>query len=175
MSESPAPESLPREIAPPPELEARIVSALREQALLKARRTVPWLQATAAIVVFAGGMLIGRTMPARPATSAAIAGGPRFLFMLTDAPAVVDDRLRAEEYRQWAIDQQSAGRQITGERLADTGVGVVSGGSAPIAAPEVQGFFIVSASSIDDAVAVARSSPHVRAGGTIIVRPIDTP
>ena len=63
----------------------------------------------------------------------------------------------------------------TGERLADSGVAVMRHGSAPIARAEVQGFFVVSASSMDDAVAVARSSPHVQSGGTIIVRPIDTP
>jgi hypothetical protein len=40
---------------------------------------------------------------------------------------------------------------------------------------EVQGFFVVSAASLEEAAAVARSSPHVRDGGRIVVRPIDTP
>ena len=34
------------------------------------------------------------------------------------------------------------------------------------------GFFIISASSQEDAVSVARGSPHVRHGGTIVVRPL---
>ena len=71
--------------------------------------------------------------------------------------------------------QRDAGRQISGERLADSGVAVGMRGELPIARAEVQGFFVVSASTMDDAVAVARSSPHVQSGGTIIVRPIDTP
>jgi hypothetical protein len=175
MSEFPGPESLPREIAPPPELEARVVSALRAEGLLKPRARIPWMQAAAAVVLLAGGIAIGRAMaPAVPNPSAA-SGASRFLFMLTDAAVQGDDRATAEAYKQWAIEQRKAGRQISGERLANSGVAVVRGGSGPIHAPEVQGFFVVSAQDIDEAVAVARSSPHVQSGGTILVRPIDTP
>src|SRR5687767_1022842 len=99
----------------------------------------------------------------------------RFLFLLTDADTSGDDAARAEAYRRWAVAQREAGRQISGERLDDSGFAVMREGVAAIARAEVQGYFVVSASTMDDAIAVARSSPHVQSGGTIIVRPIDTP
>jgi hypothetical protein len=36
----------------------------------------------------------------------------------------------------------------------------------------VRGFFIISAGSFEDALAVARGCPHLRHGGAILVRPI---
>jgi hypothetical protein len=166
--------SLGREISPPPALEARIVAGLRDQGLVRSSPRWPWLQAAAAIVLLAAGVALGRSTAAPPASPAS-APSNRYLFLLTDADASGDDAQRAEAYRRWAVDQRSAGRQISGERLAPSGVAVVRNGSAAVVSPEVQGFFVVSASDIEDAAAVARSSPHVQNGGVIIVRPIDTP
>ena len=131
------------------------------------------MHAAAAVLLLTVGILIGRSIPAR--TDERAVNAPRFLFLLTDLDTSGDDAARSEAYRQWAVQQRDSGRQISGERLADSGVAVVSRGEAPIGRTEVQGFFVVSASTMDEAVAVARSSPHVRSGGTIIVRPIDTP
>ena len=50
-----------------------------------------------------------------------------------------------------------------------------AGKDAPVRDDQLQGFFIVSGADLDDAANVARSSPHVQAGGRVIVRPIDTP
>lgn len=165
--------SLPREVAPPPELEARVVSALRAQRLLRPTTTISWVHVAAALAFLAFGILIGRAWPPPPETRAT--DDLRFLFLLTDADTSGDDAARAEGYRRWAVEQRDAGRQISGDRLADSGVAVVIQGELPIARAEVQGFFVVSASTLDEAVTVARSSPHVQSGGTIIVRPIDTP
>jgi hypothetical protein len=167
--------SLPKDIAPPPALEDRVAAALRGQSLLRRPSPSGWWKAAAAVLLVAGGIAIGRLTSTRVDDAQRPAPGNRFLLMLTDADTSGDDGARAERYRQWAVDQRSAGRLITGERLADTGLAVVRQGSAPLVSPEVQGYFIVSASSIEEAATVARSSPHVQSGGTIIVRPIDTP
>jgi hypothetical protein len=37
---------------------------------------------------------------------------------------------------------------------------------------EIRGFFVISASDFQDALSVARSCPHLRHGGRILVRPI---
>jgi hypothetical protein len=166
--------SLPREVTPPPELEARVVSALRAEGLLRPTTTISWMHVAAALVLLAVGIFIGRAWPQQPSDPIATSD-PRFLFLLTEADTSGDDAARAEAYRQWAVQQRDAGRQISGERLADSGVAVVRRGELPIARAEVQGFFVVSASTLDEAVTVARSSPHVQSGGTIIVRQIDTP
>lgn len=175
--EPPVPEleALARELPPPPDLESRLVRSLRAESLLGDSRRSPWLYAAASILLVASGIAIGR-MGATGSTAPQQTVQPnRFLLMLTDADPVGDDAARAEQYRQWAADVRAAGHQISGDRLANGGIAVMRDGSAPVMNPEVQGFFIVSASGLDEAAAVARSSPHVRSGGLIIVRPIDTP
>jgi hypothetical protein len=174
--EPPLPElqSLARELPPPVDLESRLVGSLRAERLLREPRRSMWLQAAAAVLLIAGGIAIGRMTATRPAAPPATESR-RFLFMLTDAAPAGDDRARAEQYRQWAADVRAGGRQISGERLANSGIAVVRNGSSPVMEPEVQGFFVISASGIDEAETIARSSPHVQSGGLIIVRPIDTP
>ena len=175
--EPPVPEleSLVRELPPRPDLESRLVRSLRGEGLLGASRRSPWLYAAASILLVAGGIAIG-WMGAKRSTGPQQTVQPnRFLFMLTAAAPVGDDAARAEQYRQWAAGVRAEGHQISGDRLANGGIAVMRDGSAPVMNPEVQGFFIVSASGLEEAAAVARSSPHVRSGGLIIVRPIDTP
>ena len=46
-------------------------------------------------------------------------------------------------------------------------------GAAASEAAELQGFFVVSAASQAEAVSIARSSPHYRNGGRIVVSLID--
>ncbi len=169
--------SIAKEMAPPPELEHRVATALRKESLLRPQ-PVSWAWRTAAaLVLVTGGIVVGRLTA--PASGAAIvppqSSTPRFLLMLTDGDTSGDDVERAARYRSWASEQRSAGRAITGERLAPTGLAVVRAGSGPVVTPDVQGYFVVSAASIEDAATVARSSPHVQSGGMIIVRPIDTP
>jgi hypothetical protein len=177
VPEPPLPElgSLPREMAPPPGLESRVIAELRQQSLLRPAARSPWVQAAAALLLLSAGVMIGRLSAGPvPDRSNAVTAG-RFLLMLTGADTSGDDAARAEQYRLWAVDQRSAGREISGERLAASGMAVTRAGSGPVTNPEVQGYFVVSAASLEDAAAVARSSPHVQSGGIIIVRPIDTP
>ena len=100
---TPLPElnSLPREMPPPPELEPRVVAALRAQALVKPGTRVSWMQVAAAILLLTVGGLIGRGFPTPPVQRAVNA--PRFLFLLSDADTAGDDAARAEAYRQWAV------------------------------------------------------------------------
>ncbi len=80
-----------------------------------------------------------------------------------------------EAYRAWARAQRAAGREISGERLAPDGRVVAPGVTTTPERDDLQGFFVISGASLDDAAAVARSSPHVQAGGRVLVRAIDTP
>lgn len=167
-----------KEMTPPPGLEDRVVGALRGQSLLGTRSTAWGWQAAAALFLLGTGVLFGRFSAPAPDLDTAVSRSsmPRFLLMLTDGEDDSgDDVERSARYRQWVIDQRSAGRAITGERLAPSGLAVVRSGSGPVLTPDVQGYFVISAASIDDAASVARSSPHVQSGGMIIVRPIDTP
>jgi hypothetical protein len=68
------------------------------------------------------------------------------------------------------------GRYVTGEKLRDdaselTSQGVVRHSAADPGA--LAGFFIVSAATAAEAESIARSCPHVRYGGRVVVRLID--
>lgn len=166
--------SLPREIEPPPEAEARIVAALRRERLLSlthASRTRPWLAIAAALLLFVTGWAIGNR---RPQPSAPLAG-PEFALLLYGDVSTADGANEAalfDEYRRWAIGLRETGRAVSGQRLADS-MRVVQTSSLQTAPERVRGFFLVSAASLDEAESIARTCPHAQRGGTIIVRPID--
>jgi hypothetical protein len=165
----------------PPALEDRVVRSLSERGMLHHRQPRLWSRhaamAVAAAALFALGIAVGTRVEARrsAAPSAPAPGAPRFALLLyggpRDTPGVVD------EYRRWARAVAAESRDVSGEKLGDAGV-TVSGATPANAADSaagraLAGFFIISASSQEDAVSVARGSPHVRHGGTIVVRPID--
>jgi hypothetical protein len=99
---------------------------------------------------------------------------PRFLLLLHGSEAPGGDEARVvAAYRAWAGDLREQGRFVTGERLGGAAVAVPAPVASSVAAAEVQGYFVVSASDLEDATLVARSCPHVARGGRIVVRPID--
>jgi len=176
LEEPPVPgmSSLPRDLEPPAALEDRVVSALGAHALVGRRdRTWRWQHIAAAVVLFALGAVAGRL--SAPERTPATAGQPRFLLLLSNAPSTGPDDERVDAYRAWARTQRAAGREISGERLAPEGRVVEPGGTTSPERDDLQGFFVVSGASLDDAAAVARSSPHVQSGGRVLVRAIDTP
>jgi hypothetical protein len=182
-------ERLPREIPPPADLEDRTVAVLYQQGLLHPtplekggaspglRQRVPgaagaWRRIAAAILMFAAGAWFGAAWDT-PAGSPE-PGTPRFLLLLEGASTVsaTDESRVFEEYRAWAGQLRRGGRFVSGERLGAASVAVPAGNAD---LDPIQGYFVVSASDLRDAVAVAESSPHVARGGLVRVRPIDTP
>jgi hypothetical protein len=165
--------SLSRELGPPSHLEDRTVAALRGAGLMRVpghRRRI--LQAAAAVLLFAGGVAIGRTTAST--LPAADHREPRFLLLLHGGPTAASEREETAlvaEYRDWAIGLRQSGRYVSGERLTDVAA------IAPTARlPEVEdlrGFFIISATSLDEAASLAQTCPHARRGGHVVVRPIN--
>lgn len=167
-------QALPRTTDPPPRLEDRVVAALHAHGVLTGRHTRArrWWAAAAAVTLFVAGMATSRAVDNRPAPRVEAPAGPMFALLLYD-----DARLDAgdpasltDEYRRWAASLRQNGRIVTGERLDDA-VRTVGASSLPPVEP-IGGFFLISAESLDDALDVARSCPHVRYGGRIVVRPI---
>jgi hypothetical protein len=168
-------ENLPRELPPPPTLEDRTVRRLRDEGLLdmparvrSPRRT--WRRLAAAVVVFAAGAASGMWVSGRDAS----VPQPRFLLLLHGASTAAGDeeQTAVAAYREWAVALRNQGRYVAGERLGAQAAVVPEGGDT---ADAVQGYFVVSATSLDDAAVVAASMPHVARGGRVVVRPIDTP
>jgi hypothetical protein len=161
---------LPRELDPPRELEDRTVAALRRGGLLRSsrRRVQGWVMAAASLLLFLGGVAAGRALD-RPA---APDDRPRFVLLLMDSPAAesTEAELRiVEAYRQWARSLRDDGRFVSGARLDDRSAGVPA---IREGAEKLEGYFVISASSFDEAVSVAKTCPHAARGGRIVVRPV---
>ena len=168
---------LPRVIDPPPYLEDRIAEQLTGAGLLHRRRRPQWLAAGlfAAAACFVAGILAAGLINTRPSAPAA---EPRFLLLLyaggPGASPNVNRDASARAHIAWLTGLRQQGRAITGERLAESRELIgFAGADAPN--PPLEGFFVVASDSMDDAIRIARSSPHVGEGGRIVVQAIDTP
>jgi hypothetical protein len=161
---------------PPPELRARVVATLRRSGYIGSE-AAPWLRRVIAAGAIAAALLVG-FVAGRTRIDAAPSGN-NFLLLLYEDAGYRDDRPSAEivaEYAGWADSLGRAGALVLGEKLGDARIDVVgAGASGPPAAsggPGPTGLFIVRTANTDSAAAIARSAPHIRQGGRIVVRPI---
>jgi hypothetical protein len=170
----------------PGALEDRVVRTLVQSGRI--RRHVPWLRIAACfaavVLLFAGGWMVGRSYQGPQARNS----GNRFLILLqaggmsaADEPphGSAEEENRVREYVAWMRGLRADGHLLQGERLADSGRELNSDGENDaqwsLADGTVVGFFVVSAPDLAQAVELARGCPHLRHGGRIEVRPIDTP
>ncbi len=162
---------------PPEALERRIASALGASRIVAPRRrklrTLTRFAAAAALVTL--GVGVSRILPSR-APGARLAEA-RFVLLLYGSArqrSGTPDQAAAdvEEHRAWARGWATHGHEISGEKFG--GVTTVlngsSGGLGP--EPQLEGFFIVSATSAREASDIARSCPHAVHGGLVVVRAI---
>ena len=176
---------LEREAVPPPHLKGRITRSLRERGLLRSTRPVwrPLKLAAgamaAAILLITAGVGIGRRS-VTPATDTR----PSYLLLLYESRDFHLDRSDFEaraEYDAWAESQRARGVGIHGQALvrhsahllSNTPQGVrVELGDAASAQGAMDGFFIIRVTDEAEALAIARTCPHLRHGGSIALRPI---
>lgn len=74
------------------------------------------------------------------------------------------------EYAAWAGGLASQGKLVSAEKLRDTAAWV---GRDPSSASPVSGFFLIRADTPEEALKIARESPHARYGGVVEVRAIN--
>jgi hypothetical protein len=167
-------------LEPPAGLEERVVGTLRGRGLLRGPAAAPrrafaprwaWPVAIAAgLLLFVGGFALGR----RPATSPA-AGLSQYTLLLYEGPefnaAGTSEPALVREYRAWAGELAERGRLVAGEKLGGQ-EWTLGEGAAPVTAGPA-GFFVIAARDRDEALAIARTCPHLRHGGTVSVRPIE--
>ncbi|HEU5171134.1 MAG TPA: YciI family protein [Gemmatimonadales bacterium] len=163
-----------RDMEPPPRLEDRVVSTLRARGLLggpwrRLLRRGAWPAALAAgLLLFAGGFVLGRGAGAAGPAE----GLQQYTLLLYDPPefnpAGVAESELVSEYRGWAGDLAKRGRLVGGERLGESGWTL---GGDPGGLP-LGGYFVIAARDSAEALAIARTCPHIRYGGRISVRPI---
>lgn len=160
-------QSLPKDMSPPAALEDRTVDALRRRQLLAEPGRRVWLRAAAVLTLMGAAAAAGWI--ARGSASATHDHASRFVLLLYgDATGHASAGEAVAEYRGWARDLAGTGAVVSGERLANEAIVV----GAPLEANLVRGYFIVQASDERRAVEIARTHPHVKRGGTIVVRRI---
>jgi hypothetical protein len=168
---------------PPPELERRVLETLANRGLLAphvARGRVSRLRRTglmiaAGIILFVAGAFWQRvSLRGVPTDDVA----PRYALLLYGGRAESNaaEVARVEEYRRWLRGVAAGGHYVAGEKLRDgarelTSAGVIDRPTTD--AESLAGFFIVSASTPAEAESIARSCPHIRYGGRVVVRAIE--
>jgi len=159
--------------------------------------------AAAAVLMFVVGFGLGSRRPAAtegenmtgsqttsaPAGAAAVDTykGPKFaLFLFEDSKyqnAPEGEMMsRVREYGGWARGLAEAGRFVDGEKLADDGRFCrIENGELSAAGPHsdarrggLTGYFVIGAASLDEAMEVAKSCPHLKYGGTLEIRQLET-
>jgi hypothetical protein len=147
----------------------------------------------AGLVLAALGGWVARDVvgtPPPPGTPPPVAepAGREYLLLLTEPDGLDIDRPLTElvaEYRGWAGELAAEDRMVTGRRLehgarrlapgSEPPASGIAGSPAPPAVATVApadaatGFFLVRATSLDEAVDLAAGCPHLRYGGRITV------
>lgn len=173
---------LPRELAPPKGLEARVVAALGERGWLAAARPRPnpWRlggAVAAGLALLIGGFWLGRQGGNRGHPPAA----PSYLLMLREGADFnrerwSDARLTAETVL-WARSVLGVQRYVISNKLEMGGWVVTPSRVAGLSPVDLQdapdGFFLIRAASDQEALRLARSCPFLRHGGRIDVRRIN--
>ena len=187
-------DSLPREMNPPAELETAVASELRRQGLIGTQRTRRTQRARAwgwpglarvaapAMATLALGFLAGVSWVHE--TTGPTGELPRYLLILRSGDEYQPEAsggTRGMEYADWAMNKLPRGAFLSGEELTETGWVLHQTGETvrsdradfgtELREP-VAGFFLIRAKDDDDAVELARTTPHLKYGGTVELRPI---
>lgn len=170
------------EVQPPPRVEDRLVAALSARGdIVEPRSLRPWLYAAGIAAALLLTVLFLRQPQAGPRPAA---GGsqPEFMLLIAEdtlytPPAdSAEARTRVAEYTEWAGRLAGGGHLVSAGELAYAGTDVRSAGKSPAVidtrAGAISGYFLVRAESLAQAEQLAAESPHLKYGGTVVVRAV---
>ena len=152
------------------------------QEMERTRKRPAWsagLKAAAVVGLLLGGGVLGRITGREPAVSPPLVGPSQsyLLVIRGDEPdRRFPDQQLTEEYRAWAGALANEGILVAAEKLKhDNGrwVSDLAPAEDNPRALALMGYFLIQAESYEEAVSVARESPHIAYGGTIEVREIE--
>jgi hypothetical protein len=182
-------ESLRRNPAPPPALEERVVDALKAKQLIVTatggtRMKMQYaINAAIAIVAMVAGLAAGQRLDGTAPQPAEAVTGNQYALLLYENESYRDPdpggmEARIAEYSQWAREVAGTGRYVAGEKLTDDALLLMPDGARNRTIPaaeqgELEGFFIISASDLEEAAEIAATCPHLRYGGTVSLRRIE--
>ncbi|MEX2125281.1 MAG: YciI family protein [Woeseia sp.] len=174
----------------PAELEERVVRALKTNGLIRtgARGDAKMnrhyaITAVIAVAALLAGFLAGQRTDGLPAATPPD-DLSQFAMLLYENdsyqyPEAGRMAERIGEYSEWAREVAAAGKYVTGEKLADDGLLIAPGREPAAAIPmaaegTIGGYFVIRAKDLDEAASIAATCPHVRYGGTVSLRRLET-
>ncbi len=163
--------NLPKENLPPKILEDNTIKALKNKKLIMETNLFNkyWKPVAAAILFFVIGNLSASWFA--NLNQDQITKSPRFILMLHEDDNFSGNNELSEEYFKWLLDIREQERNITGEEL-DYGAHWLNDNNEVSGTDLVTGFFILEANSIEEAVKISKTAPHLKYGGRIEVREI---
>ncbi len=182
--------ALDRKKIPPHFLEERIVRALKESNLIRSQ--VVWrtnvIKIGSAVAASVALLMIGLTLgvwwKSIPAANQKL---PEFMLVLQAAPQEPPNRSAEDvvrsvrEYSAWAAKMRQQGLLVAGEKLTSDGrlLTMIDGRPVVSEAPKdpkgrIAGYFLIHARDYQQAESIAQDCPHLKTGGTIELRQIDS-
>ena len=149
------------------ELEDRVVTELRAAGLVRPGNRRPIFASLAAgLAMGIAGVLALQQV----SQDAPLIEGKAYFLALYQSPGA-DGPDHSAEYSQWArAHAEGPAEVVGGAELADSGSLVL--GRVPNTPSTLAGYFTIRAADEASAMQLARSNPHLKYGGTIVVRPI---
>ena len=163
----------------PAALEDRVRASLGARGLISARPR-SWTRWAAPVGMIAAGFLLGFLVRGAATNRPAEVDGPagRYALLLYGVPPEDTGAVhatRAREYGQWASRLDGGARWVGGHELAGVIETLGPAADQPLAANErIAGFFIIEATSPEHATEVARTCPHLKYGGRVVVMAVAT-
>lgn len=165
-------EALRQPVQPDIQLEDRVVNALKKEELIRAGSGwKQWaLRIAASIALLAAGIIIGKITYSPMETTS------QFNYMLVlyeDSRFTPSDPEEMfTEYSKWMTGIQEQGVTIDGQEMKPTSLFLEPDGSQVTTENErrVGGYFVINAISLDQAIKIAKNSPHLKYGGSIEVK-----
>jgi hypothetical protein len=160
---------------PPRNLSALIAKQLNKEGLLKPNNIIMkterlfWVAAT--IAGIAVGFFVS-TMTNQQNQLPAVDGNQYLLLLREDSTfsATEDEIPRLiQEYTDWAIAASNDGKLVGAEKLTNEAVNL----GKEMTTTSVSGYFIITASSLNEATSFANTHPHLKYNGNIELRPVD--
>lgn len=172
----------------PDQLEDRVVASLRGAGLLTpgaGQRRRSWRPTAALLAASLACFWIGRITGGSGQAPADSPVGARWMLLLYEdhsfkGPTPGREHEYVEEYRQWAEAGHAAGTVLDGAELIPGAALLAPDQPAdpmPVSlelsgAGRLSGYFVILAPTLEEAAAIARTSPHLRHHGRIAIAPI---
>lgn len=163
-------EALSRHLIPPGSLENEVVKELKEKKLIRSSGKLKWiLYPVAAGIIFLLGFYsanLGKGSINKNSTY--------MMILLEDENFHLENTIdAAKEYGIWNAQMNEAGIKMTGQELQNETHSISA--SQIVFLDEdhsnrITGYFLIEASSAEEAIAIAKESPHIKYGGKIYLK-----